>query len=423
MALVLPSSISYQQSLPALPDSAQQINVAASPINGASFTPGQQIQFDLLNRGFLVPDSMYLSYSWAVAKGAAVDDAAFFRATPAYSVFNRLDVQMGSMTVETIQSYGLVMHMLVNTQMDVAQKYGMQFAYGYGTAANGVPTLEQLDSRGLPVAVSASGSFSVPLVSMLSNSEKLLPLFAMPQVRVTLTVDNLTNIFNTVANGVTGLTLTNVELRYKVCDMGGAVENIVLGMGDKLYIKTQSFACSSQTLPIVTSGYSELIYNSRFASCKSVYAINGGASVNGFYDSIDLTSNTGSYSFSVGGVNYPQKEISTATAKAQALMELRSAVGSIFDKNNNMSINAIEFGYIAGQATTATAPGKFFVGTSTEKLNSDSLLTGISTQNSPISYRISTGASTVAPSTVSLIVNYDALIEIDTTSRQASVKA
>lgn len=422
MALVLPSSIDYKQSLPALPDSAQQINVAASPVNGASFAPGQQIQFDLLNRGFLVPDSMYLSYSWAVTKGAAADDAAFFRATPAYSVFNRLDCQIGSQTVETIQSYGLVMHMLVNTQMDVAQKYGMQFAYGYGTATNGVPTLEQLDSRGLPVAVSASGSFSVPLVSILSNSEKLLPLFAMPQVRLTLTVDNLTNIFNTVANGVTGLTLTNVELRYRCCDMGGAVENIVLGMGDKLYVKTQSFACSSQTLPS-TTGYSELIYNSRFASCKSVYAVNGGASVNGFYDSIDLTSNNGDYSFMIGGQIYPQKPISTSTAKAQALMELRSAVGSIFDKNNNMSINSIEFGYIAGQATTATAPGKFFVGVSTEKLNSDSLLTGISTQNSPISYRINTGTSTAAASTVSLIVNYDALIEIDTMSRQASVKA
>jgi hypothetical protein len=312
--------------------------------------------------------------------------------------------------------------MLVNTQMTVADKYGMQFGYGYGPAAGGVPSLEQLDGRGLPAAVSATGSFSVPLVSLLSNAEKLIPLFAMPQIRLTLTVDSLANIFNTVALGVTGLTLTNVELRYKCCDMGGAVENIVLGMGDKLYIKTQSFSCSSQTLP-ATIGYNELIFNSRFASVKSLFAVNGSASVNGFYDSIDLTSNNGSYSFSVGGVNYPQKEISTATAKAQALMELRSAVGSIFDKNNSMSINSIEFSYIPGQATTATAPGKFFVATSTEKLNSDSLLTGVSTQNSPISYRINTGTTTAAASTVSLIVNYDALLEVDTMSRQASVKA
>jgi hypothetical protein len=309
-------------------------------------------------------------------------------------------------------------------QFDVAQKYGLQSCFGYSTAAGGVPTLEQLDGRGLPVATSATGSVSAPLISMLSNAEKLLPLFAMPQIRLVLTLDSLANQFNTVANGVSAFSISNVELRYKVVDMGGAVENIVLGMGDKLYIKSQSFACSSQTLP-ATTGYSELVYNSRFASVKSLIAVNGSASANAFYDSIDLTSNNGDYSFMIGGVMYPQKPISTSTAKAQALMELKSAMGSIFDKNNSMSVNSIEFGYVASPAptTTQTAPGKFFVGTSTEKLNSNNLLTGISTQNSPISYRINTGTSTTNPSTVSLIVNYDALIEIDTMTRQASVKA
>lgn len=422
MALVLPSQVDYKEALPALPDAAVQIPVAASPINGSTFSAGQQIQFDLLNRGFLVPDSMYLSYSFSITKGAAADDAAWWRATPVYSSFNRLDVQIGSQTVDTIQNYGLVAHVLTNLQFDVAQKYGLQSAFGYNTFNSSVPSLEQLDGRGLAVATSATGSVSAPLVSILSNAEKLLPLFAMPQVRITLTMDSLANQFNTVANGVTAFSISNVELRYKVVDMGGAVENVVLGMGDKLYIKSQSFACSSQTLP-ATTGYSELIYNQRYASVKSLIAVNGSASGNGFYDSIDLTSNNGDYSFMIGGIMYPQKPISTSTAKAQALMELKSAMGSIFDKNNSMSINNAEFNIIVGNTTNAYLMGKFFVGVSTEKLNSNNLLTGVSTQNSPISYRINTGTSTGSPSTVSLIVNYDALIEIDTMTRQASVKA
>lgn len=424
MALVLPSSVDYKQALPALPDAAQQIPVAASPINGSSFTAGQQIQFDLLNRGFLVPDSMYISYAWSVTKGAAADDACGFRGTPVYSTFNRLDVQIGSQTVDTIQNYGIVMNTLVNTQLDVAQKFGLQTAYGYNIASGGIPSLEQLDGRGFAAATSAAGSFSAPLVSILSNAEKLLPLFAMPQVRITLTMDSLANTFNTIANGVSAYTISNVELRYKVVDMGGAVENVVLGMGDKLYIKSQSFSCASQTLP-ATIGYSELVFNQRYASVKSLIAVNGSATVNGPYDSIDLTSNTGDYSFMIGGVMYPQKPISTATAKAQALMELKSAAGSIFDKSNNMSINNYEFSVVANPAPTTTlyAMGKFYVGTSTEKLNSDSLLTGVSTQNSPISYRINTGSNTTNASTISLIVNYDALIEVDTMMRQASVKA
>lgn len=418
MALVLPSSVNYAEQNPALPDAAMQIPVAASPVNGTSFSAGQQIQFDLLNRGFLVPDSMYLSYSFSATASAT---ATGWRATPVYTTFNRLDVQIGSQTVESINQYGLVMHLLTNVSYDVAQKYGLQNLFGYSTSAT--PTIEELDGRSITASTTNTGSLSAPLVSMLSNSEKLIPLFAMPQVRIVLTVDSIANMFS-VAAGITAFSISNVELRYKVVDMGGAVENIVLGMGDKLYIKSQSFACASQTLP-ATIGFNELIYNMRFASVKSLYAINGSASVNGFYDSLDLTSGTGDYSFYVGGVPYPSKPISAATAKAQVLMELKSAVGSIFDRSNNMSINSVEFGYVSNPAptTTITAPAKFFIGTSTERLNSENLLTGISTQNSPISYRINTGSNTTNASTVSLVVNYDLLIEVDTQTRQASVKA
>jgi hypothetical protein len=49
------------------------------------------------------------------------------------------------------------------------------------------------------------------------------------------------------------------------------------------------------------------------------------------------------------------------------------------------------------------------------------LLTGISTQNSPISLQLYTTA--VAQTlTVNLILNYDALIEIDPQNKQVSVK-
>lgn len=426
MALVLPSSIDYKgDALPALPDTAQQIPVSASPVNGSSFQSGQPIYFDLLNRGFLVPDSMYLSYSYSAVNAST---ACYWKGTPVYSAFNRLDVQVGSQTVDTIQNYGLVMHLLVNTQYDVAQKYGLQACFGFDPSANTtsyVPSLEELDGKYIPASATTTGSVSAPLLSLLSNSEKLIPLFAMPQIRIALTMDSVANQFTgtSMSNASSSFTISNVELRYKVVDMGGAIENIVLQMGPKLYIKSQSFSCSSQTITNA-SNYNELVFNQRYASVKSLFAVNGGANngVNGMYDSVDLTKNLGDYSFMIGGVLYPQKPIATNTAKTQALMELKSAVGSIFDKSNNMSINKAEFSYIAGDTTTATCCAKFFVGTSTEKLNSNNLLTGISTQNSPISYRLNLGSANVS-STISLIVNYDALIEVDTLTRQASVKA
>jgi len=423
MSIVLPNSIDYTQGLPSLPDATQQIPVAASPVNGAVFTPGSQVQFDLVNRGFLVPDSMYLSYNGTMTMTAVQTNLI---GCPVYTPINRLDVQIGSQTVDTIQNYGNVMNMLSNTTLDVAQKFGLQSAFGYNNNTTAAPSLDLLDSRDFGAS---AGTFpwnvSAPLMSVLSNAERLLPLFAMPQVRITLTLDAVANIFTAPA-GVSAVSFSNFELRYKVVDMGGAVEQMVLSMGDKIYIKSQSFSSSSNSLASGSTGYIELIYNQRYASVKSLFAINGctaAATVNRAFDSVDITTNNGEYSFSVGGVIYPQRALSSLVNRAGILQELRSALGSVYDRNNAFAISAVEFLYNSGSTTTAAAPGKFYIGTSVEKLNSDSLLTGISTQNSPISYRISTGTATGQVHTITLVVNYDALFEIDTVNRQTALKA
>lgn len=422
MSVVLPQSINYAEGLPSLPDATVQIPVAASPVNGSNFTPGAQIQFDLLNRGFLVPDSMYLAYNGTMTMTAVQTNLI---GCPVYTPINRLDVQVGSQTIDTIQNYNNVMHVLSNTTLDIAQKFGQQAAFGYNNNTTAAPSIDLLDSRDF---AAAAGTFTwnvaAPLMSVLSNAERLLPLFAMPQVRITLTLDAVANMF-TVPGGVSAFSIYNVELRYKVCDMGQNVEEMVRSMGDKIYIKSQSFSSSSNTLASGSTGYIELIYNQRYASVKSLIAINGcvgGNTVNKVFDSVDITSGNGEYSFSVGGVIYPQKAISALVNKAAALQELRSAMGSIYDRNNSFAISAVEFGYLSGGTTTAAAPAKFYIGTSVEKLNSDSLLTGISTQNSPISYRISTGTATAQVHTITLIVNYDALFEVDTVNRQTALK-
>ena len=431
MSIVLPSSVNYRESLPSLPEGCQQINVASSPVNNQVFNSGDSIIFDFLNRGFLIPDSIYISYKWTATLTAGTNTPKLI-GCPVYTPFNRLDLQIGSMTVDSMQNYNVMMNMLSNLTLSVSEKYGLQSAFGYNKAdgTDAVPTLEELDGRTLITgAANLTGSFSAPLMSLLTNSEKLIPLFAMPQVRLILTMESLNGMFRqdgtAIVNPAT-FTLSNVELRYKIVDMGGNVEEMVRGMGDKIYIKSQSFASSTNTLLGGSTGSNELIYNMRFASVKSIFAINGSTSVNsnGRFDSVDFG---GDYSFLVGGIQFPQKPLSTVTNKAGILQELRTAVGSIYDKNNSFAINTLEFNQIT---TTPVATGnsgncmaKCYIGTSTEKLNSNSLLTGISTQNSPISYRCTTAGSIGAASAiVTLVVNYDALIEVDLVNRQCSVK-
>ena len=65
-------------------------------------------------------------------------------------------------------------------------------------------------------------------------------------------------------------------------------------------------------------------------------------------------------------------------------------------------------------------PAKFWVGVCLQKLTipQKAFFTGISTQNSPITVIINIGTATSQLHNVMLILNYDAIIEIDTSTKQ-----
>ena len=411
--VVLPTVIDYSAAIPSLPDGVRTTSVVAQPVNLQTATAGSVIQFQLLNNGFLIPDSMYIAYTYTCADASG----ASIKATPAYMPFSRLDERIGSQNINTIQPYNMVACDLVNLTMDVAQKYGQQPQYGY-LASTGIPSLEQLDSRA--TTTTETGTFSAPLIaSVFANCEKLIPLFALSQLELLLTVDSIANIFTTTVTP-TGFTLSNIELRYQICDMGNAVESLVRGLGSRIYIKSQSINASSQSIASGTAGSISLVYNQKFNSIKALFLHCGGASVNGFIDSYAPNAAC-DVAFQVAGISYPQRPLSLTTNRNGVLQELRNAIGSVYDKSNSMSINSIEFGYNSGTASTAVAPAKVIFGTPTRIINSDFLLTGISSANSPISVLINTTA-TGAALTAFLLVAFDCILEIDPVSRQAALK-
>ena len=114
---------------------------------------------------------------------------------------------------------------------------------------------------------------------------------------------------------------------------------------------------------------------------------------------------------SITSVLLPSTPYNTATNKNGLLQALRVATGSIYDKNNNFSINSIEWNLEDGDATTLTAPAKFFIGVDTEKVDSEFIMSGVSSQSSAISANIQLGTATTDAHNVSLILNYDAVLE------------
>ena len=76
-------------------------------------------------------------------------------------------------------------------------------------------------------------------------------------------------------------------------------------------------------------------------------------------------------------------------------------------------------------ATLAEQPGKFIIGIDTTKLgcaSSKKLLNGVSSQNSPISVLLNIITATGAQRNLNLILNYDALIEIDPSTSMVSAR-
>lgn len=445
MSIVLPSELQYRASLPSLPAGVQSNEMSLLPVNGSAFscaTAGQLVQWDLPMRGYLVPNSMYIKY-----KGQTVSaGVAKMRGTPVYTPIQKLETIFGSQVVESINNYGMVQNMITNCTLNVAQKFGLQSGYGYrvDSVAAQAPNFQTLDGR-----VCATGgetaSFSAPLPCLLSNAEKLVPLGMMPLVRMQLTLDSVANIYTTaafspvvaaaaaaagilqetVAAPATDLILTDFQLCYTMVDFGPETDAAVRSMGDKLYIKSQSFINAATTIPTGAVGTLEYIYSTRLASVKSVFMHNSAGLCNGNFEAFDVTGG-GNYQFSIAGKYFPPKPIDAGGNKSGVLLELKKAMGSIYDTTNNFSIDTAEFNataIVAGTNTTISSPAKFFVGCNTEILPSNNvLLSGVSTQNTPITARLNIAVAPLVNILASLIVCFDAIIEVIPSDKSAVVR-
>ena len=421
----LPSAINYQEGLAVLPENTQNFNISCVPVSGGSFGASSQIQVDLGNRGFLDPASLLIRYKIVYTSTAGVSGTQVV-GTPVYTPFLRFETLVNSNTVETINNYNTVCHMLTNLQLGVSDKYGQASAYGYENYNSNI-SIENLD--GAVIDGTTAGTYtrfySAPLNGLLAGSEKLIPLFLLNNIRLQFTLDTLANIqTNITANAkITDFKISNFEVCYNMIDFGHDVEREIIAMNPKVRIKSQSYSTGTQSVAI-TSGSLNLVYNQRFASVKSAYLNIGGTdaaiSANKLFDSYDITSGNGDYQFQIGSINYPQKALSTTNNKSGILQELRRSMNTIFGSNVSMSVNAIEFGSVSATVSTVSVPAKFWVGVNLQKLTipQKAFFTGVSTQNSPITVMVNVGTASAQVHTVMLILNYDAIIEIDTSTKQ-----
>ena len=432
----LPNQVNYSEPLLMLPENTSNFLVTALPTNGSTFGPGSIAQVDLTtNRGFLDPASISIRYKITTTSASGTNTKIV--GTPAYTFINKFVAYANSQTIETISNYNTVANMLINLQMSVADKVGQQYSLGYGDYTTTPVTNEALDGR-LCATAGETFSLSAPLYCLLSNSEKLIPLFLLQNMRLEFTFESLANVssnlyIDTTTNGstMTNYTISNFEVVYNIIDFGQEIQRQIISENPKIRIKSCSYNTSIAPVASATNGAINLIYNLRYASIKSAFLNIGGTATNSSggttsagsanknMDSLDLTSSNGDYSLSIAGVSYPQKALNSA-AKAGIMNELRRAMGSIFGNNVALSINSWEFSRSDALPSAYDKPGKFWVGFNLQKLTipSKAFFTGVSTQNAPITAIINTSTVTTQSYNVMLIAVYDAIIDIDTQTKQ-----
>jgi hypothetical protein len=302
---------------------------------------------------------------------------------------------------------------------------GQQYNLGFNDTG-----LNNEHTDGAQLTIPAGGTidqfYAAPLIGLLGNAEKLVPLFLLNNIRVAITLDTIANVNSnlTADKKITKFEISNFEICYNCIDMGVEVQNEITRMNPKLRIKSSTWATSlAPQIPKDSIGSQSLTFNLRYASVKSCFAIFGGTdiviSANKLLDSYDITSGNGDYQFNIGGVNYPQRSLSTLNNKAGIMMELRKSQGSIFSNNVSLSVNYSEFSLNSANGSTVVKPGKFIVSQNLMKLTtiSKGFFTGISTQMAPIQLNINIGTLTAQAHNPLLCINYDSILEIDSMTK------
>jgi len=423
MSISLPNEVQYNthSSMPS-GTTCQQYVVNSS--NAQTFTAGSQIIFDLPSiGGMLIPSSMYLRYRATITKTAT---ASQINGTPLYSFFDRVDTFANSQILESIQSYGMIMNMFVNTKQSTSSKLGNAVGYGLGdNSGESLAPFTNVNTNGRALntlatseVISLGGFFP----NIISNCDHLVPLGKMGLLRYVITLDSNASVMFGTSSG--SFSLSNVELCFDAVQFPAEIDRIVdsqAGADGNITLKSQSYMSSTQTVAAGTTG-SELVYNMRLSSIKSLYMLSSFAIsvLGGKYDAIDITSAGGSFNFTVAGRPIPNRPISTLNNKAGILQELSLAqYGNI---GGEFAITPQEFLINSAGASTALQPAKCYMGLNVEAIPGGKyLLTGISSNLSSITFRFD-GIATNRVHSCSLVALYDVLIMVNVITRQVIVK-
>jgi hypothetical protein len=320
--------------------------------------------------------------------------------------------------LEQINEYGLVNDTITQLMMNQSQRDGAALPYGFLSSTNNENqghTWNVLTASVTNAAGSTeSHSYSIPIMSGLigAAADSFLNIGRVSKLQLVMQTPSVLPItINNQAQGSAisfNIVLSDFTLGLEYVDVGMDA----LGMIDQTLIDGQFYSHgttykTSSTALAATSGSVSLLSGLRGSSLKSLItrfqenALTTAGGVNGKYDS--KCPNLSAFSYSIGGVKYPQASINCLTQPALAYTETLKAVGAFNSALFNPSIIPAQYCVLsvggvaqaytgtAGSdytwntsSTAATKQAGFFVGENLEKCAKKGVFSGLDATSAPI---------------------------------------
>ena len=414
-----------------LPPSTRCSSLVSIPQQGiSSFTEGTQCTFPLVSYGFVVPSSLVVSFNIVATKATGSTTTIL---GGGWAPISRLDTQIQSNTIETINNYNQLYGMLINSKMDVAAKQGLSLMLNAGVVEGTGADFTNSDGYTIASGTTAVNvRVSLPLGCAISCSDKLFP--SMPDTRITLTLDSLANMYNGAA--LSNFSLQNVQLNYDVVRFDSVTDALILNSqvdanGD-LFLKSQSYVVSSQPIATGSVGYIEIPYANSLTSIKSLYTLFS-ASVGprwsasyDIFDSFDALGG-GQLSYTIAGAPFPETSIDLKNRPQYSLAEFLGAIYGTKDAmiSATTCLSRASFkpadANLADDSPIINVPKAYF-GCNVERLSgSHTLLSGISSMNSNLTLRLNINKATLSQLNAVTIIAFDLVFKYNPATRQVVV--
>ena len=429
--------------LPSSMIDSRKIEERIQPYSLSSYnTSGQVAKFTIpqTDRKLLNGQTMYLTGRLTLSglSGSALSSYAMLGSF--YSLFSRQVINANGSVLETIESPGELVNLLLNMTMNGAEKVAQSNSLGCANYAD-TNNIDQTNNIGFKLGVNSSlygqgkvQYFAIPIIGVL-DAVKYIPMWNS-NIDIELTINSLAKwlvpceVITTLA-GTETFTIDNLELVFDSIELTPESFNMVMASyPQKVVLKSQSYVAGTGGLS-QNSGGQDIAINARLQSMKQLffYFNQGTALADLTYGGINPNGND--VVFISNGKYYPQRPIKL-TNPADVYMQIQKSFGSIKSYSHSGAIGKTELlrrdtvdttscynaPILSGVAGAVLVGGnKFYLSIDTETINTNknSLYNGITTGvNSTIRLNVASALSNAT--TCMYWCCYDVLLEFDFTT-------